>query len=639
MPPIHLLPVELLTRIFHLGVDSDPLPDDRPPEHRPFEVLVSHVCRHWRHIALHTPHLWTTVHFRLKSHIDRGRAYLSRNARLPIDIYVDTCAEDTAKHRKDLIFRDSFMPTFDVVLPHIDRWREFHLKVADLECKGSARKVLNTCGPAPLLRTLQLWHVQNWESPERLFGAIGPPPVVVFGGHLPRLKNIILQGVNLPWTSSPFLSNLTAIEYALHSDDVRMPWEQWRNMLVSSPNLERLCLHYSGPRAKSSGGSPPDGIEWWGADPPAPDDVIPPGVQLPPAADPVLLPRLQEIQLHDLDSDYLIALFRTLDAPHLRALHLELDTEDQDFTPFVQYLVAPPLALVKSRHHHHHANGDAHEGPSSLHRNASRPKFPHLKSLTVSALTCSLESWRALLESAPELTRLEADFMGTPEGAFDVLFESTRAVPPSHSRSRSPSPDLVSASSPASSSSAHVRVNGVVNGVNGIDLKGKGKGKGKARAVDEEDYYDYDHAPAYHAPPDGETPVLPVLRTLRAAGVSGKQLARLAAHRRARGCPVRRWEVEDGARDEEGVALERELVAVSARWRAGVVERERVRGGGEGGEGKVREPWRLDEDVERLVWYREELVPEYDEDEGVGAEGDADASEDGDGGGDGEAGS
>ncbi|KAI0695789.1 hypothetical protein C8T65DRAFT_562945, partial [Cerioporus squamosus] len=405
---IYLLPVELLTRIFHLGVDSDPLPDDRPPEHRPFEVLVSHVCRHWRHIALHTPHLWTTVHFRLKSHIDRGRAYLSRNARLPIDIYVDTCAEDTAKHRKDLIFRDTFMPTFDVVLPHIDRWREFHLKVADLECKGSARKVLNTCGPAPLLRTLQLWHVQNWESPERLFGAIGPPPVVVFGGALPSLKNIILQGVNLPWTSSPFLSNLTSIEYALHSDDVRMPWEQWRHMLVSSPNLERLFLHYSGPRAKSSGGSPPDGIEWWGADPPSPDDVLPPGVPLPPAADPVLLPRLQEIQLHDLDSDYLIALFRTLDAPRLRALHLELDTEDQDFTPFVEYLVAPPPSESLS---------------SGLHRNshAPVPKFPHLKSLTVSALTCTVESWRALLESAPELTRLEADFVGTPEGAFDVL--------------------------------------------------------------------------------------------------------------------------------------------------------------------------------------------------------------------------
>ncbi|RPD77361.1 hypothetical protein L226DRAFT_457993, partial [Lentinus tigrinus ALCF2SS1-7] len=407
MPPILLLPVELLTRIFQLGVDSDPLPDDRLPEHRPFEVLVSHVSRHWRHIALHTPHLWSTVHFRLKSHIDRGRAYLSRNPRLPIDLYVDTCAEDTAKHRKDLIFRDSFMPTFDVVLPHIARWREFHLKVADLECKGYARKVLNTCGSAPLLRTLQLWHVQNWESPERLFGAIGPPPVVVFGGKLPNLKNIILQGVNLPWTSSPFLSNLTSIEYALHSDDVRMPWEQWRSMLVSSPNLERLFLHYSGPRAKSSGGLPPDGIEYWGADPPDPDDVLPPGLALPPAADPVLLPRLQEIQLHDLDSDYLIALFRTLEAPRLRSLHLELDTEDQDFTPFIEYLVAPPL--VKRVH--------------PIQRNPSRrPKFPHLTSLTVSALSCTVESWRALLESAPELTRLELDLAVIPEGAFDVLF-------------------------------------------------------------------------------------------------------------------------------------------------------------------------------------------------------------------------
>ena len=27
------------------------------------------------------------------------------------------------------------------------------------------------------------------------------------------------------------------------------------------------------------------------------------------------------------------------------------------------------------------------------------PKFPHLKSLTVSAMTCTVKSWRALLES------------------------------------------------------------------------------------------------------------------------------------------------------------------------------------------------------------------------------------------------
>ncbi|KAI0755364.1 hypothetical protein C8Q80DRAFT_428462 [Daedaleopsis nitida] len=118
MPPIHMLPVELLTRVFQLGVDSEPLPDDRDNSQLTFEVSVSHVCRHWRHIALHTPHLWTLVHFRTKSHMNRGQLYLTRNARLPIDIYVDTCSEDTHKARKDLLFRDEFLPVFDIVLPN-----------------------------------------------------------------------------------------------------------------------------------------------------------------------------------------------------------------------------------------------------------------------------------------------------------------------------------------------------------------------------------------------------------------------------------------------------------------------------------------------------------------------------------------
>ena len=91
---------------------------------------------------------------------------------------------------------------------------------------------------------------------------------------------------------------------------------------------------------------------------------------------------------------------------------------------------------------------------------------------------------------------------------------------------------------------------------------------------------------------------------------------------------MRRWEVEDGARDEEGVGLERQLVGISARWR------ERVREGEGLGLGeRVREPWRLDEDVERLVWYEDEGDDDEDdedeeEEEEVGDEGDGDEEED-----------
>ena len=393
MAPIHALPVELLTRIFQIGVDSEPIPDDRDHSALSFEVSISHVCRHWRQVSLHTPLLWTTVHFRTKAHMLRGNVYLARNARLPIDIYVDTCSEDANTHRKDLLFREEFIPVFNIVLPHIDRWRELHLKVADLDCKLSARRVLSTCGSAPALRTLQLWHVQNWQTPERLFTAIGPPPVVVFAGELPSLQHIVLQGVNLPWMSSPFLRNLTSIEYALHSDDVRMPFHLRRKMLASSPNLERLSLHYSGPRARTSGAPTPDGIEWWGADPPGPDDAQAhgPGYQAPPAVDPVYLPRLQEIKLIDLESDYLVAVFKSIDAPNVRHLTLE----DASSPGREDRLDAEPLLRACA--------------VSSVRCGES--PFPRVEALSLQRVDASAEAFEMLFKALPGLRALSVSQM------------------------------------------------------------------------------------------------------------------------------------------------------------------------------------------------------------------------------------
>ncbi|EMD30539.1 hypothetical protein CERSUDRAFT_101255 [Gelatoporia subvermispora B] len=235
------LPVELLSRIFQLGVLDAPAPDQAPPGPT-FEVLASHVCAHWRAVAVHTSCLWTTIHFSAVPHLERARAYLARSTKQPIDIFVDSCAE--ADHLAGTtLFRDEFDRAFELVLPQIARWRSLTLKVRDLGCKARARKWLSSCGPAPRLTRLQLWHIEDWGSPEGLFTAIGPPPVVVFDGTLPALEDVSLIGVNLPWARSPFLSGLRSLELGVHSDDVRIPFDLWRAMLVASPALERLKLY------------------------------------------------------------------------------------------------------------------------------------------------------------------------------------------------------------------------------------------------------------------------------------------------------------------------------------------------------------------------------------------------------------
>ncbi|KZT64633.1 hypothetical protein DAEQUDRAFT_678235, partial [Daedalea quercina L-15889] len=390
MTTIHSLPVELLTRIFTLGA-QDPVQDfalgpAAPiPRDPPFEVLVSHVCPQWRDIALRTPHLWTSIVLTQVSHIPRARAYVARSGRLPFHILLDSASENDYVHNHS-IFRDEFLPAFEPLTPHIARWGSLILRVRDIHCKRHARTVLSTVGPAPHLRALELWHIEEWANVERLWGHVGPPPVVVFNGALPALTRLSLIGVNIQWSeqSSPFLRGLTELELGVHSDDVRIPFDRWLAVLARSPALARLALHYSGPRLAAPPWRLPDG--------------------------PVPLPALRDLKLADLDASYACALLRTFVAPATRKLYLELGWMDspQDYSTLVDMLPEP-------------ADPGAGAGKGKGKR-AERPMFPLLEELTVkSVATCTLASWHGLLRASPHVHTLAVDFGQMGKGAFEVL--------------------------------------------------------------------------------------------------------------------------------------------------------------------------------------------------------------------------
>ncbi|TDL22117.1 hypothetical protein BD410DRAFT_803635 [Rickenella mellea] len=243
-----------------------------------------------------------------------------------------------------------FNPVFDILVPHVLRWRSLVLKVRDIECKTGARNYLSTCGTAPLLETLQLYHFDHWETSEELHTAIVRPPVHIFDRNLPSLRNIFLIGVNLNWSTSPFLSNLEDIELALHSVRVRPTYAEWHKILSASPNLRRLSIHYSGPTNPN---------DW-------PDD-------------PIVLPKLNELSVTDLDPDYLCRLLERLSIPEVRRLRLELP--EQNHTPFIELVSRP-----------------------------SAPLFARLDALHINALECSSAAWRAFLASMPLLRFLAVDF-------------------------------------------------------------------------------------------------------------------------------------------------------------------------------------------------------------------------------------
>lgn len=506
--PFCRLPVELIARIFHLGVLSAPHPDHVPAHEPSFEVLVSHVCRYWRAVALSTPSLWAIIVFRYFTDLDRAQVYLSRTGSAQLlDIHVDTCAEN--EHVPGLtLFRDEFQPVFDIVVPHIARWRSLSLKVRDLICKGGARAVLSTCGPAPHLEHLQLWHIQDWGTAEGLFNAIGPPPVIVFNGSLPSLSSLSLIGVNVPWAQSPFLTGLCSLELALHSDDVRIPYPIWYRMLEESPHLERLSLHYSGPRSPSGGAGGP--LAW---DPPQP----------------VRLVYLHELRLTDLDPPYLVMLFRTLDIKALRRLFLEL--ENQDFSIFLDFLVRPlrpvhdplvfsdPAVALAYDAEYNGGNGGR----------LREPFFPVLRELSIAALECSVEAWTCFMRTLKRVRRVELDLKKLPDGFFDVLFV------------KSDNPD-------AKATIDRMKVREEVEAAKAAKAQGASrfKGKGKERALEEDDD---DQGSGGNSGGGEKRLLLPALEEVRISNVALGTLWEFAAFRRAVGKPVKRWEVDERVRD------------------------------------------------------------------------------------------
>ncbi|KAJ7781701.1 hypothetical protein DFH07DRAFT_1017124 [Mycena maculata] len=382
---VYTLPVELLSRVFVLGAAEQELgspfllrPDEDtvPTASADFQLLVSHVCHQWRQVALHISCLWTSLHFREPAHIARAEAFLERTARNhPLDILMDTVS--TEEHIPGVtLCREEMCAIFALITPHVARWRAFHLKVRANECKLVARQALSTCGPAPRLETLQLYHFEDYRTAQNLYIATYRTPVVIFDNALPALKNVSLIGVNLPW-AAPFLQHLHALELALHPDNIRPPSDAWDAILRGSPRLRQLRLHYSGPRAADEHSTR------------------------------VCVPALEELSLTDLDPDHLARLLRTLELPRLTTLSLDLP--EQDFTGVVEMLA-----------------GVSPSSTALISVPVSPLPIAALHTLCITALECAPAALATFLRALVGLTVLEFDFarINDAKAICDVLLES-----------------------------------------------------------------------------------------------------------------------------------------------------------------------------------------------------------------------
>ncbi|KAF5327583.1 hypothetical protein D9619_004652 [Psilocybe cf. subviscida] len=89
-----LLPTEIIARIF-LCFTSDPTQPSQTPNIKSFDesvkqpLILSHVCKHWRYVALGTPILWSSIYITRDLHPNLLHLFLRRTLGFPLAVYID----------------------------------------------------------------------------------------------------------------------------------------------------------------------------------------------------------------------------------------------------------------------------------------------------------------------------------------------------------------------------------------------------------------------------------------------------------------------------------------------------------------------------------------------------------------------
>ncbi|KAG8696380.1 hypothetical protein FRC11_000766, partial [Ceratobasidium sp. 423] len=111
LPPIDRLPDEILARIFHLAVLSEPRGLDLTgkPGARTFPRhpdSIAQTCARWREVALACSHLWThdylaphPMHFGLA--LDHAKSYAQRAGNLCLELHITDAEPDLGSNKND----------------------------------------------------------------------------------------------------------------------------------------------------------------------------------------------------------------------------------------------------------------------------------------------------------------------------------------------------------------------------------------------------------------------------------------------------------------------------------------------------------------------------------------------------------
>ena len=355
-----------------------------------FQILVSHVCRHWREVALSSHTLWTTLDFDNILQLERSKVFIERAHGLPLKIHIDcTIPEDTdeedhpdhplysqnketRKQVKDydlqhFLSQNDLMQILDLIEPEVSHWGELDFHVSTYSYVQSLLSRLHKIPNAPLLKKFHVFHHEEFDDFE-FFNGDDKTSYLPFHGNAPLLESAIFWGVHIDWDNSfHFLQGLREFELSFHSKDVRPSYTTFTQIIKNSPELRTLSISLSGPYLPT--GALFDDEGQWGPEP-------------------FEIPSVHHLTLQYDDPQSASAIIQHFYFPNLRNLTLDFDSED--YTSFVRKLLIP----VKGR---------------------STSILPGLESLKISGLPCDIATVEAMLKQLTNLKVFELNCFGPEE--------------------------------------------------------------------------------------------------------------------------------------------------------------------------------------------------------------------------------
>jgi hypothetical protein len=217
--PIFVLPPEILARVFHFLVLDEP----------PFTgrqnigwIRVTHVCRHWRQVALDDSSLWAKI-WAIPENPKWVSEMLARAKNAPLDVEFNVFADFS---RQGLL----------MITPHISHTRQLRIHGMSRRFSDNFRGVYSCEAPA-----LEHFELTVDAASPNIFR--DPSGNMLFKGHYPRLRTFSISHVVIPWSLIP-RGQLTQLKIACPKEiaDSLGALNGLVDLLVSCPELEALAL-------------------------------------------------------------------------------------------------------------------------------------------------------------------------------------------------------------------------------------------------------------------------------------------------------------------------------------------------------------------------------------------------------------